>query len=77
MSEAACLVLAILRYAQRKNINLNKSISALCFELGITEIEKRQLRQIIKDDIRAMNTEYPAYEQVNKILEQMERKSDQ
>lgn len=71
MRHEAKIFLAIVRDANSQDVDLNPVIPLLRKHLCITDVEMDEIIELLKADIRETNATYPAYGEVNAILQRM------
>lgn len=71
MSEAAKILLGLIRYANRNDIDMNPVLPQLVMLLRITNGEMTEIGEVLKADIREINATYPGYEHIKDQLSRM------
>lgn len=71
MRREANILLAIIRDANSHDIDLVNIMPLLIRHLAITNNELSEIGELIKADIREKNAMYPAYGEINDLLNRM------
>lgn len=71
LSEGATILLGLIRYANRNNINIRPILPSLRDALRISQEEIFQIGELVKADIREENASSPLFGQINRLMDSM------